>query len=199
MDDIRFGIELELIYFPATHIIEVRNILNNLMKENNIDIQFQVRNYGDINYKIWKIIKDISVAHTFYNDIGFEIISPVLTLSELPLIEKLMDSLSKLRIFTNISCGFHVHFSFSNRRFQNEEIKKFVKTYIVFEDGIDILHNPYRQKNAYCKSIRENTKFKNKNIKEIFQIIDKQYFRYSLITTVNSGFFNRHYKINLQP
>ena len=79
-----------------------------------------------------------------------------------------------------------------------DDIRKFAKTYIVFEDGIDMLHHCSRQLNHYCRPIRENTKFREKSIGKIFSIIDSQYFRYSLIKVVNPKFFFRHYKINLQ-
>jgi len=198
MEDIRFGIELEMIYYQANNLIEVRNMLNSLMKKNNVDIQFQLRRYGDINYKIWKIIRDISVMQTFSKDIGFEIVSPVLKIADLSLVEQLMDALLQIPVFINITCGFHVHVSYASRRFKMDDIRKFAKTYIVFEDGIDMLHHCSRQLNHYCRPIRENTKFREKSIKDIFSIIDSQYFRYSLIKVVNPKFFFRHYKINLQ-
>jgi hypothetical protein len=198
MEDIRFGIELEMIYYQANNLIEVRNMLNSLMKKNNVDIQFQLRRYGDINYKIWKIIRDISVMQTFSKDIGFEIVSPVLKIADLSLVEQLMDALLQIPVFINITCGFHVHVSYASRRFKMDDIRKFAKTYIVFEDGIDMLHHCSRQLNHYCRPIRENTKFREKSIGKIFSIIDSQYFRYSLIKVVNPKFFFRHYKINLQ-
>ena len=198
MEDIRFGIELEMIYYQANNLIEVRNMLNSLMKKNNVDIQFQLRRYGDINYKIWKIIRDISVMQTFNKDIGFEIVSPVLKIADLSLVEQLMDALLQIPVFINITCGFHVHVSCASKRFKTDDIRKLAKTYIVFEDGIDMLHHCSRQLNHYCRDIRKNTKFREKSIGKIFSIIDSQYFRYSLIKVVNPKFFFRHYKINLQ-
>ena len=64
------------------------------MEEEDCPIRFALKDYGDSDYTIWKIVQDFSIYandedNEEYGDlIGFEIISPILTLKDIPLLER---------------------------------------------------------------------------------------------------------------
>ena len=205
MGEIHFGIELEYLYYKGKNIRKVCRRLNRIMEEEDCLIRFALKDYGDSDYTIWKIVQDFSIYandedNEKYGDlIGFEIISPILTLKDIPLLERFLSILeNKIPLVVNESCGFHIHISQGNKVLNRDSLVKFIKTYLVFEEAIDTLHHKSRIFNEYCDSIRYNKKCREKTMEEIFAEIDKCRTRWGVIWTAHPEFRHRDYKINLQ-
>jgi len=205
MGEIHFGLELEYLYYKGRNIYKVCRDLNRIMKEGGCPISFSLKDYGDSNYTIWKIVKDCSIYandddYELYGElIGFEIISPILTMKDIPLLERFLSILeNEMPLLVNDTCGFHIHISQDNQVLNRDSLVKFLKTYLVFEDAIDTLHHDSRIFNVYCDSIRYNKKFREKTMEEIFAEIDKCRTKWGVIWSAHPVFRHRDYKINLQ-
>ena len=201
MENIKFGIELEFLYYQGLCLSNIRNKLNQLMIDNDLDIHFKIKRYGNSDFTIWKICKDISIESEEDCDVltPFEIISPIMSIDDLPFLEKFLGVLEEQApLMVNSTCGFHVHISKDGQLLSLDEMKKFLKTYLVFEDAIDTLHHPTRRLNEYCNSLRYNSFWEKKTLSNIFRNLNYCFFSWMVILIANPWFGNRDYKINLQ-
>lgn len=82
----------------------------------------------------WKIVKDSSITPSIEDNSirQNELVSPPLTLSDLPLITQVVNALQEAGAEINNTCGFHVHVD--AEQFNFKSLKNLVKYYAKYED-----------------------------------------------------------------
>ena len=200
MEQYKIGIEIELlinyISFKSNKLLDIVDLINKVLKEDNKDIEFKYL-YPTIknDYSKWVIVEDNTIISKNDNEIGFEIVSPILSLNKVLEIHKVLSSIKKLPIIINNTCGFHVHVS-KSYKLELNNIKNIIKNYIIFENVIDLFHDKSRINNFYCKSISENNNFKYlKSISRKINRINHIKSLNDLINLINED--SKCFKVNL--
>ena len=80
------------------------------------------------------------------------------------------------------TCGLHVHLDATKRT--EDEIKRFIRYYMVFEPLLFAMLPPSRQDNHYCKKLNRNF--------TLDEFDKAKHLDYSLYKTENTGELNRH-------
>jgi hypothetical protein len=103
----------------------------------------------------WTVKSDGSISpHT--TDIGFEIVSPPMTMEQARIqVPAMVRSILAMGGYVNASCGLHIHMG-GMGRFELPLIRNLVRRFINFEDTLDLMQPEGRRGNAngYCLSNR---------------------------------------------
>ena len=135
-----FGIELEIYNVDRTELVR---------KLRDAGIPASLANYTGRDYSIWQIKTDCSIN----GYMGCEVVSRVLTMDDLPEVDRVVRILNELGAKVNRSCGMHIHWGV--RDWDMSQWKNFAKRYVKFERGIDQLMPISRRLNnaRYCQSV----------------------------------------------
>ncbi|MCJ1465811.1 hypothetical protein MMC07_004430 [Pseudocyphellaria aurata] len=119
---------------------------------------FPTNNYEDKDFSKWTVETDGSVNPDEMGDnCAIELKTPVLEFSQdaLDKVASVVELLvSDLKLYTNETCGLHVHVGNEKRGFPLSVLKNFCSLITVFENQLESLHPPDRLKNTYAKSTR---------------------------------------------
>ena len=160
LEDLTFGIEIELkyvkrkemAYFLKDKVFKTKEDLNN-------DVSYDIFKVKDKDNRIWKCVKDESL-----NDGrgGCEIVSPILTYSDIPLVIKILDSIrdnftgerSDYYIIADEECSVHIHVGAMD--ITPFEVANLYKMWSIYEDlifqALEVLDN---RESEYCRRIDE--------------------------------------------
>lgn len=135
-----FGIELEMYNISRYDLVDALR---------NAGINACVASYSGRDYTKWQIKTDGSIS----GPNGLEVVSRVLTMDDLPEVDRVIQIVNELGGKVNSSCGMHIHWGV--RDWGLSQWKNFAKRYVKFERGIDqLMPKSRRDNNAYyCKSV----------------------------------------------
>jgi hypothetical protein len=122
-----------------------------------------------------------------------ELVSPPLKGADgLAQLETVCKVLNELGAKVNRSCGMHVHHD--ARHLELDEWKNLVKSYIKYEDTIDLLMAPSRRGNGnqWCRSLK--CSYAGYTVDELWARVDRSYDIYNL----QNMFGTRYVKLNLE-
>lgn len=168
-----FGVELEFItrYNPEDYLVKLPAVEGKSWPIQNGDpicrhmIQILNENGFSTNepkitdFSKWTVTTDITV---FPRDLSgnwsaIELKSPILVCSapSLKKVESVVKLLvSKFQLYTNNTCGMHVHVGNENRGFDLDTLKNFCSLITVFEHQLKSLHSPARLQYPYLKPMK---------------------------------------------
>lgn len=160
-----FGLEIEIVIPNGKRDgFTLQSIAHNLSRFMEKPVRFEGFTHETRNY--WKIVTDSSVqSGNGNNDLCFELVSPVLQ-GEMGLsfMRLIMDSVRRLGISTNSSCGFHVHVDAEDGPLASlASLKRIAQCFVSLENAFDLLvalswddsdTSRKTDKNRYCKSNR---------------------------------------------
>lgn len=120
---------------------------------------FSTNSYLHVDFSKWTVDTDYTVtaADNIKNWYAVELKTPVLDCSgpALKQVETVVELLgSKFKLYTNESCGLHVHVGNEDRGFDLRTLQNFCSLVLAFRHQFDSLHSPDRLKNEYVKPIR---------------------------------------------
>lgn len=179
-----FGIELEFILPHRTATLATRL--------NAVNITCYAEHYNHSTRNYWKIVSDATV-HSETGYTPMELVSPPLRgLDGLAQLETVCKVLNELGAKVNRSCGLHVHHD--SRDLELEEWKNIVKSYIKYEDTIDLLMAPSRRGNGnqWSRSLKGN--YAGYSVEALWNRVDSSYDIYHL----RNMFGTRYVKLNLE-
>lgn len=140
------------------------------------DNGFPTNDYEDEDFSKWTVDTDGTVADfNRTNSYAIELKTPVLKYSSAALnqVASVVELLvSKFKLYTNESCGLHVHVGIEERGFTLSTLKTFCSLITVFENQLESLHPPDRRQNTYAKSTRMAFR-SNASPREKLSIIDR--------------------------
>ena len=208
MPSIRFGLEIEIIIPNGRQDgFTLQSIAENLSRLMDAPVRFEGYTHKTTNY--WKIVTDASVNSGDDKDLCFELVSPVLQGEQgLSSLRGIMDSVRRLGISTNASCGFHVHVDAEEDRSpvgSLTSLKRISQCFVSLENAFDVLvalswdketTNGGRRanKNRYCQSNR--LVFGEKSNRQRWKQISSVGNKNELVALINpSG--DRYRKLNL--
>lgn len=120
---------------------------------------FSTNDYRVRDFSKWTVDTDDTVTadDTRKDWYAIELKTPALdcsdpALKQVETVVRLLDS--KFNLYTNESCGLHVHVGNQDRGFTLRTLKNFCSLITAFKHQLDSLHPPNRLKNAYAKSMR---------------------------------------------
>jgi hypothetical protein len=180
----KFGVELEILLPHRSTTLATRMSAVNLLCE--------TESYNHRTRSYWKIVTDATVS----SETGFyamELVSPPLKgLDGLRQLETACKVLKELGAKVNRSCGFHVHHDASDLVF--EDWKSIIKSYIKYEDTIDLLMAPSRRGNGnqWCRSLKGS--YAGQSVEALWARVDSAYDIYHL----RNMFGTRYVKLNLE-
>ena len=190
---ITFGIETEFIvaYKPQNFADRVSPELETSVYNNIITILreagFSVNPFGaKTNYSNWTVDIDFSIKaepqnvhlpgwmdHEF---LGVELKSPIFFFSDRAAAFQQLSAAFQLiqlqyHVFTNSSCGLHVHVGNRGLGFPRQTLKTFAQMVVVFERQLESLHPRHRLNNPHCLAPGSNFPSSNltKNVRLIQQ------------------------------
>lgn len=179
-----FGIELEFILPHRSSTLATRL--------NAVHIVCYSEHYNHSTRDYWKIVTDATIN----GETGFyamELVSPPLRgLDGLRQLETVCMVLNEMSVKVNRSCGLHVHHD--ARDLELEAWKDIVKSYIKYEDTIDLLMAPSRRGNGnqWCRSLKG--RYGGATVDELWERVDSSYDIYHL----RNMFGTRYVKLNLE-
>lgn len=120
---------------------------------------FPTNDFKTVSSSKWTVLTDDTVTpvDTSGNWYPIELKSPVFFCSGRSLVDiKMVVELlrSKFQLYTNESCGFHVHVGNRDRGFSLSTLKRFCSLITVFDYQLDSLHPRHRRQNVFAKSMR---------------------------------------------
>jgi hypothetical protein len=212
----RFGVELEMILTNGkrdgfTYQSLAQN-LTPLIQPQTI----QYCGYTHETMECWKIVTDASVVGDNNNgvqqhDLCFELVSPVLDGEDgISQLRHMLESIRRLGIAVNQSCGFHVHVDATHMALPN--LQRICQCFIALEDAFDLLvertwdnavavartrnHHPRRaaDSNQYCRSNR--FVFGERSNQQIWNQIQDTRSIPHLVNLINPN-MDRYRKLNL--
>lgn len=120
---------------------------------------FSTNDFMFANSSKWTVLTDDTVIpnDTSGNWYPIELKSPAFfcsdrSLEDIKMVVELLGS--KFQLYTNNSCGFHVHVGNRNRGFSLSTLKRFCSLITVFDYQLDSLHPRNRRQNVFAKSMR---------------------------------------------
>ena len=185
-----FGIEVEFIlaFKPTNFADRASPQLETSVYNHIIDILreagFSVNPFGAaFNYSNWTVDIDFSIkaqpdnAHWMdFEFLGVEIKTPVFFFRERAVaFQQLATAFQLIQlqyfVFTNSSCGLHVHVGNRSLGFPRQTLKTFAQMVLVFERQLESLHPIHRINNVHCLSPGSNflTRDLTKNVRLIQQ------------------------------
>ena len=180
----KFGIELE---FNLPH--RATTLATRL---NAVAISCYAEHYNHSTRNYWKIVSDATV-HSESGYTPMELVSPPLRGRDgLAQVETVCKVLNELGAKINRSCGLHVHHD--TRDLDLDGWKNLVKSYIKYEDTIDLLMAPSRRGNAnqWCRSLKSG--YAGSTIEALWARVDRSCDLYE----VRNMFGTRYIKLNLE-
>jgi hypothetical protein len=211
MPEIRFGVEMEII-IPNGRVdgFTCESIAQSLSRFTERPIRFEGYTHETRNY--WKIVTDSSIS-THQKDLSFELVSPVLQgETGMSSMRRVMDSVRRMGIQTNASCGFHVHVDAEREKSQIaslESLKNIAQWFVSLENAFDLLvalsweepqerdnHSRSRRgnNNEYCKSNR--LAFGERSNRQRWQCISSIQSKRELVSWMNP-LGDRYRKVNM--
>jgi hypothetical protein len=179
-----FGVELEFILPHRVATLATRL--------NAVNITCYSEHYNHYTRDYWKIVSDATV-HSETGYTPMELVSPPLRgLDGLRQLETVCMVLNELNAKVNRSCGLHVHHDARNLELQ--EWKSIVKSYIKYEDTIDLLMAPSRRGNGNQWSRSLKGSYAGYTVNELWARVDRSYDVYNL----QQMFGTRYIKLNLE-
>ena len=187
---ITFGIEVEFIVaFKPTNFADRASPQLETSLYNHIitilrEAGFSVNPFGAaFNYSNWTVDIDFSIkaqpdnAHWMdFEFLGVEIKTPIFFFRErAAAFQQLATAFQLVQlqyfVFTNSSCGLHVHVGNRSLGFPRQTLKTFAQMVLVFERQLESLHPIHRVNNVHCLAPGSNfpTKDLTKNVKLIQQ------------------------------
>ncbi|MCJ1469250.1 hypothetical protein MMC07_007883 [Pseudocyphellaria aurata] len=113
---------------------------------------------ANMDFSKWSVGTDCSVEPVDNSGrYAIEVRTPVLVWSEAALeeLQKFVKFLvSRFRLYTNESCGLHVHLGNENKGFNMRTLKNFCSLITLFERQLDSLHPSHRLRNLNARSVR---------------------------------------------
>ena len=100
-----FGVEIECI---GTDRVKIARKLAAFFETEYIYTIDDIFEISDKEQRIWKIVWDSSLCNDT-NDIGAEVVTPVLYSDDIPLLKDVVDIIKATGAVTDSSCGLHVH------------------------------------------------------------------------------------------
>ena len=180
----KFGIELEFI-LPHRQATLVTRL-------NSVNIVTHAEHYNHSTRTYWKIVSDATIN----SETGFtamELVSPPLKgIDGLLQIETVCKVLQEMGAKINRSCGLHIHHD--ARDLELDQWKNLVKSYIKFEDTIDLLMAPSRRGNGnqWCRGLKGV--YAGCTVEELWERVDRSYDIWNL----QRMFGTRYVKLNLE-
>lgn len=128
----KFGFELE---FTGISRSEAITVLETVFSNNAYgNSPYGPNLVDDSQGRTWKIVKDKSITPSIDDGIirQNELVSPPLTLTDLPLIGQVIEELKNTGAIVNNTCGFHIHVDAEHFTFKS--LKNLVKYYAKYEN-----------------------------------------------------------------
>lgn len=157
LKELRFGIEVELTGITRKRASEVAaDYLGG--QSDYIGTHYQTYTASDRQGRLWKFTYDGSIVpemkehgslYSADDDYKTEVVSPICTYEDIPVIQELVRQLRHKGAFTNDSCGIHVHIdasSFDARTLRNLCNIMYSKEDILYR----ALQVDVRRENRYC-------------------------------------------------
>lgn len=198
---IRFGLEIEIVVpMGKRDGFTLESLAKNLTKLGQKKVDFLGYTHTVTNN--WKIVTDSSIrANNGVNqDLCFELVSPVLQGDEgLAQLRSIMESVRRIGIATNTSCGFHVHVDAETGSpiANMNSLKAISQCFVSVENAFDLIvsnNNRHTNRNRYCNSNR--IAFGSMSSRQRWNEIESAYNRYELVKMMNPN-DDRYRKLNL--
>jgi hypothetical protein len=192
-----FGIEFELLALLANFGSRAQfcGYLHNLANGNPLFTKARYENWnGSLNYELvngqwqgatskdaYRVTNDGSL-HPNRDEKGFEIITPLPSscvggFKDTASVHELCAMLDTSDFRINRSCGTHVTVETidqAGRSMTADDIKRFMKLWLVFENTMDTIVSRSRRTNGYCGNVGRSYKSGGYTMKEAFDHIDGQ-------------------------
>lgn len=188
----RFGIEIELTGITKDKAAETIKTIVGGRIEHTYD-SYATRKIHADDGRVWKVMNDASIRKvnsrgniTNDNDYSVEVVSPILTETDIDTIQLIARALRAAGGKTNDSCGIHIHLDGSNQTVQS------IKNYInIIASKNDLLYKALQIQSArtrWCKKMDERliNEIRKKKPKTMQKIKDIWYNK------KNAGYYS-HY------
>ena len=108
-----------------------------------------------------------------------ELVSPILDFQDHSKWNKQMDDVwwvlqEKFNTSTDTHCSTHVHISPAEGQWTLDQVKRVAKAALYFEQSVDTILPTHRSNSTWAKSNRNNTSLKDKDMNELFSLIDSK-------------------------
>ena len=140
----KFGVEIEYKSAKASKLLKGLKSLG---------LNARIKGYHpDTDFTTWDICSDSSVSYGYGNNMtGGEIVSPILTLENIDILDKVCKVLKDVGATVDYRCGLHIHFSWTDM--DGSTVKKIIERYRKFENEFDGIMSPSRR-TSYCSEGR---------------------------------------------
>lgn len=141
-----------------------------------IDNGFPTNRFRETDFSKWTVDTDGSVTPADYQESWYsiELQTPILVPSVAAFedVERVVLLLrSNFHLYTNESCGLHVHVGNENRGFDLGTLKNFGSLITAFEKQLNSLHPTHRLESSYAQSTK--SAFPNISARERLSVIDR--------------------------
>ena len=140
----KFGVEIEYKSARASKLLKGLK---------DLGLNARIKGYHpDTDFTTWDICSDSSVSYGYGNTMtGGELVSPILTLEDIDIFDKVCKVLKDVGATVDYRCGLHIHFSWTDM--DGSTVKKIIERYRKFENEFDGIMSPSRR-TSYCSEGR---------------------------------------------
>ena len=140
----KFGVEIEYKSAKASKLLKGLKAMG---------LNARIKGYHpETDFTTWDICSDSSVSYGYGNNMtGGELVSPILTLADIDILDKVCKVLSDVGATVDYRCGLHIHFSWTDM--DGQTIKKIIERYSKFENEFDAIMSPSRR-TTFCSEGR---------------------------------------------